>query len=195
MSKIANTQYPVIEVIKNRWSARSFSTESISTETLATLIEAASWAFSANNAQPWKFIVVTKEDKETFEGIVNTLAAGNQPWAKNAAAFIISLAVQTFDNGKPNAWAAHDVGAANAFLLLQATEMNLFGHLMAGFSKEALMDFLHIEAPFDPITVLALGYLDTADALEEPYKTREVTPRIRKSIEEITQWPKGKQLA
>nr|MCU0417952.1 nitroreductase [Cytophagaceae bacterium] len=81
------------------------------------------------------------------------------------------------------------------FLLLQATEMNLFGHLMAGFSKEALMDFLHIEAPFDPITVLALGYLNTADALEEPYKTREITPRIRKSIDEITQWPKGKQLA
>jgi nitroreductase len=186
MIKIPTTKYPVINLIKDRWSARSFSSKSIEEDDLKTLIEAASWAFSANNAQPWKFIVVRKEDKEAFQAVVNTLLPGNRPWAPKAAAFIVSMTVKELEPGKPNAYAEHDLGAANAMLLLQATHMNIYGHIMAGFSKPDLINSLKIDSAFHPMTITALGYLDAPEKLEEPYKTREVTPRTRKSVEEIS---------
>lgn len=186
MIKIPVTKYPVIDLIKNRWSARSFSSESILLDDLKTLIEAATWTFSANNIQPWRFIVVRKEDNEVFQAIVNTLMPGNQPWAKNAAAFIVSMAVTDSEPGKPNANAEHDLGAANATLLLQATHMGIYGHIMGGFSKTDLIQVLKIESTYKPCTVMALGYLATPDNLIEPFKTREITPRTRKSIEEIS---------
>lgn len=186
MIKIPITKYPVADVIKNRWSPRSFSSKSIEEKDLKTLIEAASWAFSANNAQPWKFIVVRKENTAAFQAITSSLLPGNQPWAPHAAAFIVSMAVKEVEPGKPNAYAEHDLGAANAMLLIQATHMGISGHIMAGFSKANLIESLKIDTAFNPLTIMALGYLDSPDNLEEPYKTRELTPRSRKSVEEIS---------
>lgn len=185
MIKTANTQYPVIDLIKNRWSARSFSDKKISDEILHTLIEAASWAPSANNEQPWKFHVA-KNGEEGFEKVWESLMQGNKPWCKNAAAYITIFAKDTFTaSGKPNAWASHDVGIATGNLLLQATAMNLFCHPMAGYDKNILKEHLQFEEGLQPQCIIAIGYLDDAEKLEEPYKTRELTPRARKAVEEL----------
>lgn len=185
MLKIANTVYPVLEIIKNRWSARSFSDRAINSEQLRTLVEAASWAPSANNEQPWRFMVA-KKDEELFGKLHGSLMGGNQPWVKNAAALVLVLAKDTFTNsGKPNAWASHDVGIATGYLLLQATELGIYCHPMAGYDKLKLFDLVTIPEGYTPQCIIAMGYLDEAEKLEEPYRTRELTPRSRKSVEEL----------
>lgn len=185
MVKIANTEFPVIDLIKNRWSARSFSSKEISNEDLHTIIEAASWAPSANNEQPWRFMVAKKGTDE-FTKVWESLMSGNQPWCKNAAAFVCIFANNTFEaSGKPNAWASHDVGIATGYLLLQSTSMEIYCHPMAGYDQQKFKDTFQIEEGILPQCIIALGYLDEAEKLEEPFKTREVTPRSRKSVEKL----------
>lgn len=186
MIKEAKTKYPVIELIRNRWSARAFSKKSISDESLFTLFEAAGWAASSNNEQPWRYIYAKREDKETFEKIVDCLMPGNQPWAKHAAVLIIAVAkTTTGPENKPNLAAMHDVGSANATLLLQATSQHIYGHMMGGYDRLKTREKFNIPAGYDPVLIMALGYLDSPDTLEEPFKTREVTPRTRKELSEF----------
>ncbi len=184
--KIANTTYPVLDLLKNRWSARSFSDKEITTDQLHTIVEAASWMFSASNEQPWRFIVGKKET-DIFDQILDTLAPGNAVWAKNAGAFIVSIVKTTFEKeGNPeNAWAEHDLGAANAGLILQALSMDIYAHPMAGFDAAKLSDTFKLSTGLKPLVVVALGYLDSADKLGDPFKERELTPRIRKPLEEL----------
>lgn len=184
--KIADTKYPVLDVIKNRWSARSFSDEPIDEKDLYTLVEAASWMFSANNEQPWRFLVAPR-GTIAFSQITQSLAPGNLLWAKNAAAFIVSIAKTSLEKeGNPvNHWAEHDLGAANAALILQATSMNIFAHPMAGFNASSIKESFGLDEYIKPVTVIAFGYLDDAEKLEEPFKSRELTPRKRKPLAEI----------
>lgn len=184
--KIAKTKYDIIEVIKNRWSARSFSDKTISENDLRTLFEAASWAFSANNAQPWEYIYAHREDSEAFRKLHSCLMAGNLPWTKNAAVLMAVLAHKKLENGHENKAAKHDVGSANATLMLQATSMNIYGHVMGGFDANKAIEILNINTEVsEPIVFIALGYLDEAEKLDEPFKTRELTPRTRKPLVEI----------
>jgi nitroreductase len=191
--KTAVTSYPVADNIKNRWSPRSFSGEPISTDKLNTILEAATWSFSAINEQPWRYLAAQK-GTPLFDQLFDALAAGNKPWNKQASAFVVSLAKTTFADGiTPNASAQHDVGAANMLLTLQANSMNIYTHLMGGFDREKVSALLHLEADIVPVVIIALGYADEAEKLEEPFKTRELTPRIRKPLSEIIrQIPHGK---
>src|SRR5437868_10637421 len=127
--KIAETKHPVIDLIKQRWSARSFSDKPISESDMHTLLEAASWAFSANNAQPWEYIYAHNQDTEAFTKLHSCLLGGNQPWTKNAAVLMAVCAHKKLENGHENKAARHDVGSANASLMLQATSMHIFGHV------------------------------------------------------------------
>lgn len=184
--KVAKTEHPVLDIIKNRWSARSFSNKAISEKDLHTLFEAASWSFSANNAQPWEFIYAHKQDSEAFQKLHSCLLGGNQPWTKNAAVLMAVLATKKLENGYENRAAKHDVGAANTSLMLQATSMNIYGHVMGGFDATKAIDILNINTEIqEPVVFIALGYLDEAEKLEEPFKTRELTPRTRKPLNEI----------
>ena len=184
--KIAKTKHDVIEVIKNRWSARSFSDKTISETDLHTLFEAASWAFSANNAQPWEYIYAHREDSAGFDKLHSCLMGGNQPWTKNAAVLMAVLAHKKLENGHENKAAKHDVGSANATLMLQATSMNIYGHVMGGFDANKAIETLSINTEvYEPVVFIALGYLDDAEKLEEPFKSRELTPRTRKPLVEI----------
>ncbi len=184
--KIAKTIYPVLDVIKNRWSARAFSNKSINDEELNTLFEAASWAASANNEQSWQYIYAKKETG-AFDNIWNCLLPGNQPWAKHAAALIVAVARKTFEaNNAVNAYAGHDLGMANAHLLLQARTMNIYCHPMAGFNKIKLTENLNLSDNQEAFCVIATGFLADAETLEEPFKTRELTERKRKNIAEFT---------
>lgn len=184
--KIAKTENEVIDLIKNRWSARSFAEKSIPKKELHSLIEAGMWAFSANNEQPWR-IILAEKGSENFEKVASTLMPGNFPWAKNAAAFVVSLAKTTFEKeGNPiNVYADHDLGAFNAFLILQAQSQNIYAHPMAGFDKQKMRELFQLNENLKPMVIIALGYLDDAEKLDEPYKTRELTARSRKTMHEI----------
>jgi nitroreductase len=183
--KEAATIHSVHPLIRERWSARSFKEESIPLESIFTILEAATWAASGNNEQPWQFLYTTREDV-SFNTIWSCLMGGNQPWAKNAGAFIVVLAnTNSAATGKPNSWAAHDAGMATAHILLQARALDIFCHPMAGYHKEMLKDKLQLADDVSPLCIIALGYLAEADILEEPFKTRELTPRTRKSLDEV----------
>lgn len=186
MIKIAKTKYPVIDLIRNRWSARAFSKQGIADNDLFTLFEAAHWAASANNEQPWRYIYAKRDDKETFDKMVNCLMPGNQPWAKNAAVLILCV-VKTFvgPDKKQNAAAFHDAGLANATLILQATSMNIYGHMMGGYDKDKTKKEFQIPEGYDTVIFMALGYLDNPETLEEPFKTRELSARTRKELSEV----------
>ena len=186
MIKEAKTKHAVHELIRKRWSARAFSNKNIDDETLFTLFEAAGWAASANNEQPWRYIYAKREDKETFDKMVDCLVPGNLPWAKNAAVLILCVAkTTTGPENKPNIAAFHDTGLANATLLLQAISQNIYGHMMGGYDRVKAREKFNIPAGYEPVLMLALGYLDSPETLDEPFKTREITPRSRKNLNEF----------
>ncbi len=186
MIKQAKTKNNVNELIKKRWSARSFSEKEITQDDLETIFEAASWSFSAMNYQPWRYIYAHKKDETNFQKMVECLNGGNKPWAKDASVMIMALAKKYYDNGTPNSAALHDLGAANTTLILQATSMDIYGHLMGGFDKEKAVKIFNIDTKeYEPVVFISLGYLDTPEKLEEPFRTRELTPRTRKSISEF----------
>ena len=181
----APTTYPVHDLIRSRWSPRSYSAQPVAQDTLNQVFEAASWAFSAMNAQPWQYIYAHKADPAAFQKILDTLMPGNQPWAKNAPVLIIALAKMQFDNGQPNGAALHDLGAANATLFLEATALGLHGHVMGGFDREKLRRDFNLPGNVVPAAVLALGYLGEAERLEEPFLSREKAARNRKPLAEF----------
>ena len=111
---------------------------------------------------------------------------GNQPWTKSAAVLMVTMYRKSRKKtGTPNSSAAHDLGMANAHLLLQAAHRNIYGHLMGGFDKDKIRALLSLDDDVQPVCMAALGYLGEPDALEEPYKTRELTPRSRLPLEEF----------
>lgn len=192
MIKIPQTTYPVIDVIKQRWSARAFADKAIGDTEMNTLFEAASWSSSSSNRQPWRYLYAHKGEPE-FEQICETLAIGNQLWAKNAAVLVLSAAKMNFEDRPEvqNNHAFYDVGSANILLLLQAVTMGIYGHEMGGFSKEKVKEFFPIPEDWDYVCIIALGYLDEPESLEEPFRSRELTARSRKPLSEIVfkgQW-------
>ncbi len=185
--KKATTSGEVLDVIKKRFSPRSFREDSLTQAELNTLIEAASWAPSAMNEQPWRFVVALRSDRERFDLLVDYLLPGNRVWAENAGAMVLVLGKTSYtQSGKANVNTSHDVGLASMNLLLQAAEMDIYGHLMEGFDKERVSQELSLEShDLVPVTMLALGRLDEPDKLQEPYYSREVARRTRKSLDEI----------
>ncbi|MBL7817921.1 MAG: nitroreductase family protein [Saprospiraceae bacterium] len=183
--KAAKTQYGVASFITDRFSPRAFSDKEISAETMNTLFEAASWAASANNEQPWVYYFAHK-NTEGFNRLFDCLMPGNRPWAKDAAVLVVSAARKTFAaNGNNNVAAAHDLGMANAQLLLQACAMDIYGHPIGGFDKQKTAEFLEMGENLQPLCMFALGYLGDAEQLEEPYKSRELSERTRKPLSEF----------
>lgn len=137
------------------------------------------------NEQPWSYHVAVR-GSQGFEKLHHCLTTGNKPWAANAAALVISTAKRNLvRNGQPNRHHMFDAGASNALLLLQATELGIYGHQMGGFEMEALLQAFDIDpAEWEVACVIALGYLAPAEALDEPFLTRELSPRIRRPLSE-----------
>lgn len=185
MIKTAVTRHPVIDLIRNRWSARAFSEQDLNEDQILTLIEAASWAPSSMNEQPWRYRYAFRGGA-AFDRMWACLLPGNQAWAKNAAVLLLCTAKTTFTrNGLPNRHALHDTGMANAFLMLQATEMNIFGHIMAGYDPDKLHETYAFADDEEAVCIIALGFLGSPEQLAEPFRTREVTPRSRRDVEEF----------
>ncbi len=186
MRKPAPSDFPVHELIRERWSPRAFADKPVPQDVLRSIFEAARWAPSSNNEQPWAYIVATRDDKENFEKALSVLVEFNINWAKSAAALAIAVARLTFaKNNAPNRNAQYDTGAASALLSVEATARRLAVHQMAGFDPEKARQVFGIPAGWEPIAALAIGYPGDPASLPQPLKDREMAPRTRKPITEF----------
>ncbi|PPF32581.1 nitroreductase [Rathayibacter sp. AY1G1] len=185
-SRTASTSAPILDVLAERWSPRSYdATATVSDETLASLLEAARWSPSASNSQPWRFIVA-RRGTDGFDRIVATLAGFNGAWAGSAAVLVVALAETVDSEGKPRPWAVYDLGQSIAHLSVQAHHEGLHVHQMAGFDKDAVRAAFGVDERFDPVTIAAVGVAADADALaNETLRERETAPRTRLPLEEL----------
>ncbi len=193
--KHAPDVYGVQDLILRRWSPRAFSDKEVSAQELKTLFEAARWAFSSSNEQPWRFLVGRRGD-ETYQKIFNALVEFNQSWARSAPVLVLSVAKKTF-TAKPahNRFHLHDAGAALANFALQATANGLHTHSMAGFDAEQVRASFAIPTDYEIGAVTAVGYFGDPAGLPEHLHKMEVSPRHRKPLEEFvfSDWEKPAQ--
>nr|WP_138500008.1 nitroreductase family protein [Nostoc sp. PA-18-2419] len=186
MDKLAQTEYPIEDLLRQRWSPLAFSDRMVEPEKLHSVLEAARWAASSFNEQPWSFIVATSDNQTEFERLVSVLAEANQDWARNAPILMLSVAKLHFErNGKQNRHAFHDVGAASATLAIQAAAVGLFIHQMAGFDVAKAQQIYSIPSGYEPVAAIALGYIGDPQTLSEKLLQREKALRTRKPLEEF----------
>ena len=184
MEKPAATDYPIEEILRRRWSPRAFSDRIVEPEKLRSLWEAARWAASSFNEQPWSFIVATRQQPEEHARLLSCLVEKNQQWARQAPVLMVSVARLNFEKtGKPNRHAFHDVGLAVGNMIVQATALGLFVHQMAGFSPEKVREIYGVPEGHEPVAAIALGYGADVDGLPEPFRGPELAARTRKPIE------------
>jgi nitroreductase len=190
MDKPATTEYPVHDLIARRWSPRAFdSGRSVSPEAVGSLLEAARWAPSSMNEQPWRFVVARRERGEAFERLLDCLTPGNRRWAKDAAVLMLSVAKLRFArDDKLNRHALHDVGLAMGNLAAQATAMGLAVHQMGGFEIDEARQRYGIGEGYEPVAAVAIGYPAAPDQLPDELRQRELAPRTRKPLRDMI-WP------
>ena len=186
-TKQAITEYPVHEIISNRWSTRSYDNKkTVSKAELNSVFEAARWAPSAFNEQPWNFIYSSKENSTGYNQLFSCLNEANQRWAINAPVLLLSYVKKTVSlNGNTNKNALHDLGLAIQNMSLQATSMGMQLHIMGGFDFELAKSVFGISDDYLVATMMALGFPGNPDELPEDVKKRELSPRIRKPISEF----------
>lgn len=192
MDKPAPTQFPIYDLLARRWSPRAFDERRVATDLLRTLFEAARWAPSSSNEQPWRFFVASKDSETAWNRLFECLTEGNRKWAFRAPVLILSVASMNFeDDGTPNRHAFHDTGLATENLVLQATAHGLVAHPMAGFDVEKARADLQIPAGYEPVAMIAIGYPGDPNILPERLRERELQARSRRPIGEWTfsgQW-------
>jgi nitroreductase len=185
-TKQASPDHPIQDLIARRWSPYAFSDRPVSEDDLRSLFEAARWAASSYNEQPWSYLVATKANPTEFERLLSCLVEGNQMWAKAAPVLALGCTSLLFKlNGKPNAAAIHDLGLASATLTLEATARGLFVHQMIGIVPEKARELYHIPEGVQPLTGLAIGYAADPNPLPEKLRERDLAPRTRKPLAEF----------
>ena len=173
----------ILEIIQERWSPYSFSSAHVEEFKLKAMFEAAGYAPSCNNEQPWMFVYATRQDAEIFADYLGFLTESNRVWAQEAYAVIISMARTKFAlNGKPNRWAFHDTGMAVENMLLQALAMDIYVHQMAGYSIEKVKEYFKLDETIEPVAVMAVGYIGDGNLLSPELLKRDEKRRPRKSL-------------
>lgn len=184
LDRSAPTDAPILDVLAERWSTRVFdATTPIDENALASALEAARWAPSANNTQPWRF-VVARRGTAAHTTIVESLMGFNQGWAASAAALVVFASSASLD-GKPLPWAAYDTGQAAAHFTIQAHADGLHTHQMGGFDRDAIGAAFGFGDDLAAVTVMAVGTLGDIDAAPEALRERELAPRARRPIAEL----------
>ena len=176
----------ILEIIQERWSPYAFSSAPVEEFKLKAMFEAAGYAPSCNNEQPWEFVFATQDEKDVFDDVVGFLNDGNKIWAKNAYALVISMARTNFSyNGKPNRFAFHDTGMAVNNLLLQALSLDVYVHQMGGYSVEKVKEYFKLGEDTEPVAMMAVGYPGDGSTLTPELLKRDENRRPRKSIKEF----------
>jgi nitroreductase len=183
MTKTALNDYPIHDLLRRRWSPRAFADRLVEPDKLRSLVEAARWAPSSYNEQPWAFVVATRDRPEEFARVLDCLVEGNQVWAKSAAVLMLTFAHLAFDrNGQPNRHAFHDVGLAMGNLTVQATAEGLAVHQMAGIVVEKARATFHAPEGWDPVAGAAIGYYGDPNTLPDALRKRELAAPTRKPL-------------
>lgn len=179
IQKPADTDYPIHDLLANRWSPRAFKSDPIAPETLRSLFEAVRWSASCFNGQPWRFIVARQEDSAEFEKMVNCLGTSAQRWAPNAPVIMLAIVKTTFYDDSPNRHARYDLGLGVQNLTVEATSHGLSVHQVAGIQPDVARETYQIPDEYDIMTAVIIGYQGTLDDLMEYYHERELKPRTR----------------
>lgn len=192
MSKHAKTDHPIHELLRLRWSPYGFHNKSVPAEDLCALFEAARWAPSSYNEQPWRYIVATRDESEAHGKILSCLVDANQEWAQAAPVLALGVVSLTFvRNGKPNRAALHDLGAASAHLSFEATARGIFVHQMIGIHADKARELFGIPSDHEALTALAIGFLASPNQIAEKFQERDAAPRSRNPLRGFvfgTQW-------
>ncbi|MFP7834736.1 nitroreductase family protein [Marisediminicola sp. LYQ134] len=184
-SRSAETSTPLHPVLAERWSPRAFdSTVEIDEQTLTAALEAARWAPSAGNSQPWRFIVA-RRGTEAFGAVMQTLVGFNAEWAGAAGALVVAVADTLDAAGQPAVWSHYDVGQAVAHFTVQAHSDGVHVHQIGGFDRSRVSAAFALDDRFEPLTVIAVGSLGSPDALPERARAREGAPRTRLALADI----------
>ena len=185
ITKIANTDFPIHKLIARRWSARAFSTKIVEKSKLLSILEAARWAPSSRNEQPWRYIVFTDENPEKIDKARSVLLEINN-YAKRAPILICAITKRTYsDTGNYNRLHFHDLGAANENMFLESFNQGLIMHEMGGFDRDKARRVFNVPDDYEIGIMIAIGYQDSHDVLPERYKEKAFSPRERKSLSEI----------
>ncbi len=186
MTMQAPSAHTIHELIARRWSPYAFADRPVSDDDLRSLFEAARWAASSYNEQPWSYLVATKADESAFERLLSCLVEANQAWAKVAPVLALGCtSMRLARNGQPNAAALHDLGLASANLCLEATARGLSVHQMAGILPDKARELYRVPEGVDVVTGLAIGYAADPNSLPEKYRERDLKRRGRKPLAEF----------
>ncbi|WP_138430909.1 nitroreductase family protein [Fodinibius saliphilus] len=179
-------KYPIHDLLQKRWSPRAFSDKSIEPELLKQLFEAARWAPSSYNEQPWHFIAARKEDEEAFKKLSAVMNDFNRGWALAAPVLVLGLTKTTFEmNENSNPHAGHDLGQAISHLTFEASRHDLYVHQMAGILPDKAREIYDIAENVEPMTMFAIGYKEAASQLDDGLQEKEQAPNERKPLSDI----------
>jgi nitroreductase len=186
MQKPAPTEVTIHDLLAGRWSPRALEpARPVSSGAVRALLEAARWAPSCFNEQPWRYLVFDSSDAQALEKARECLTEGNA-WARRAPLLLLAVFRESFTrNGKPNRHAQHDLGLANENLVLQASHLGLAAHQMAGFDAGKARAEFRISEGFTPLVMIAVGHPASPDHLDEELRARELAPRERRGLDEI----------
>jgi len=182
----ATPAHPIHDLLIARWSPYAFADRSVDVADLRSLFEAARWAPSSYNEQPWHYIVARREDPEQFAQLLSCLVEPNQAWAQAAPVLVLTVAGLNFArNGKPNGKAEHDIGLASAQLTVEATNRGLVVHQMGGILPDRAREVFGIPAGYEAVTGLAVGYAADPATLPDDVREREAKPRTRRPLQDF----------
>jgi nitroreductase len=181
---LVSTQPDIHDLLKNRWSPRAYADRPIEEAKLVSLFEAARWAPSAGNKQPWAFIVV-KQDDPVHDSLVEAMAGHNTAWAGHAPVIVAAIANLEYKPGMANPYALYDLGQSVAHLTVQAAALGLHVHQIAGFDKAKAQELLNVPEGYEVVTLATIGYVGMPEQLPDELRQREVAPRQRKALNEF----------
>ncbi len=184
MTKDAKTKLAIHPILTKRWSPRAFKNKPVADDSIIKMLEAARWAPSSMNDQPWQ-IIFGKDQDETYKKIFEILVEFNQMWAKSAPVLMLCCGNKLRENNEPNGAYKYDVGQAIAHLSIQAMSEDIYVHQMGGFSKEKASKLFHLPENIDPLSVIAIGYLGDSEILHPRLQVSEKAERERKSLEDF----------